>query len=173
MNGPAFRNHDGCDKMKAVIQRVLNSSVTVDGITVGAIEYGYTVLLCVVNGDSEKEADLLAGKIARLRIFCDEQGKMNLSIADVGGSALVISQFTLCADTKKGNRPSFTDSAEPLEANRLYEYFAGKLSECGISNVQKGIFAADMKVYILNDGPVTIILDTDSWQKSGLKTINR
>jgi len=169
LNGQACRNHDGCDKMKAVIQRVLNSSVTVDGKTAGEIEHGYTILLCVINGDSEKEADLLAGKIARLRIFCDKQGKMNLSITDVGGSALVISQFTLCADTKKGNRPSFTDSAEPSEANCLYEYFVGKLSECGISNVQKGIFAADMKVNILNDGPVTIILDTDSWQKSGLK----
>lgn len=151
--------------MKAVIQRVLHSSVCVDGKTVGEIQQGFTILLGVMNGDTENEAEVLAGKVARLRIFCDEQDKMNLSITDVGGSALVISQFTLCADSKKGNRPSFSNSAEPKEAKRLYEYFIDKLKESGVHNIQTGIFAAEMKVQILNDGPVTIILDTDLWCK--------
>lgn len=150
--------------MKAVIQRVINSSVEVDGVTVGKIGAGFNILLGIVKGDSDNEADILAGKVSKLRVFCDSKEKMNLSIMDINGSALVISQFTLCADTKKGNRPSFTISAESSEANRLYECFIAKLKENGISNVQKGVFGANMKVNILNDGPVTIILDTDTWK---------
>ncbi len=152
--------------MKAIVQRVTNSSVSVNGYIKGEIDNGYNILLGIVKGDSEYEAELLAGKIARLRVFCDEQEKMNLSIIDIGGSALVISQFTLCADIKKGNRPSFTDSADPITANHLYDYFMRKLIENGVTNVQKGIFGAKMMVSICNDGPVTIILDTDIWKKS-------
>lgn len=152
--------------MKAVVQRVSESCVEVNGKTVGKIDGGFTVLLGVMKGDTEKEADLLAKKVANLRIFEDEEGKMNLSVLDVGGSILLISQFTLCADLKKGNRPSFTDSAEPVEAKRLYEYFSMKLRENGVSNVQRGIFAAEMSVNIVNDGPVTIVMDTDTWPNS-------
>jgi D-tyrosyl-tRNA(Tyr) deacylase len=152
--------------LKAVIQRVSESCVEVNGKTVGKIDGGFTVLLGVMKGDTEKEADLLAKKVAHLRIFEDEEGKMNLSVLDVGGSILLISQFTLCADLKKGNRPSFTDSAEPVEAKRLYEYFSMKLRENGVSNVQHGIFAAEMSVNIVNDGPVTIVMDTDTWPNS-------
>lgn len=119
----------------------------------------------VVEGDTDEQAILLAGKIARLRVFEDENGKMNLSINDVGGEILAISQFTLCADCKKGNRPSFTLSAAPDEANRLYELFCSELSANGVRNVEKGIFGADMAVDIANDGPVTIMLDTDIWRK--------
>lgn len=151
--------------MRAVIQRVTKSSVTVDGEIKGSIGKGYNVLLGVMDGDAETQAELLAAKIAKLRVFEDEAGKMNKSVTDINGEILVISQFTLCADIKKGNRPSFTDSAAPDEANRLYEYFCSKLLENGISNVEKGVFAADMKVEIHNDGPVTIVMDTDIWDK--------
>lgn len=151
--------------MRAVIQRVTKSSVTVDGEIKGSIGKGYNVLLGVMEGDTEAQAELLAAKIAKLRVFEDESGKMNKSVTDIGGEILVISQFTLCADIKKGNRPSFTDSATPDEANRLYEYFCSKLLENGVSNVEKGVFAADMKVEIHNDGPVTIVMDTDIWDK--------
>ena len=119
----------------------------------------------MVEGDSDEQAILLAGKIARLRVFEDENGKMNLSVNDVDGEILAISQFTLCADCKKGNRPSFTLSAAPDEANRLYELFCSELSANGVRNVEKGIFGADMAVDIANDGPVTIMLDTDIWRK--------
>jgi D-aminoacyl-tRNA deacylase len=111
------------------------------------------------------EAELLAGKVARLRAFCDENDKMNLSLTQIGGSALVISQFTLCANLKKGNRPSFTASADPAIALDLYKHFVFMLKENGVKNVQTGIFAAKMKLEIINDGPVTIILDTDIWKK--------
>ncbi len=151
--------------MRAVIQRVTGSSVKVDGEIKGSIGNGYNVLLGVMDGDAEAQADLLASKIAKLRVFEDEAGKMNKSVTDINGEILVISQFTLCADIKKGNRPSFTDSAAPDEANRLYEYFCSKLLENGVSNVEKGVFAADMKVEIHNDGPVTIVMDTDIWDK--------
>ncbi len=151
--------------MRAVIQRVTKSSVTVDGEIKGSIGKGYNVLLGVMDGDKETQAELLAAKIAKLRVFEDEAGKMNKSVTDISGEILVISQFTLCADIKKGNRPSFTDSAAPDEANRLYEYFCSKLLENGVSNVEKGVFAADMKVEIHNDGPVTIVMDTDIWDK--------
>ena len=151
--------------MRAVIQRVTSSEVTVEGKIIGEISQGYNVLLGVMQGDTDKEAQLLARKIADLRVFEDENGKMNLGIKEVNGSILAISQFTLCADLKKGNRPSFFPSAPPEEANKLYDKFCGYLLENGISKVEKGIFGADMKVTIINDGPVTIIMDTDLWKK--------
>lgn len=151
--------------MKAVVQRVTESNVSVDGKVVGSCENGYMILLGVMKGDTENEAELLARKISALRVFEDENGKMNLSILDKGGSVLAISQFTLCADYKKGNRPSFTDSEEPVEAKRLYDYFCDELLKNGIKKVEKGIFGADMKVSLINDGPVTICYDTDVWKK--------
>lgn len=151
--------------MKAVIQRVLSAEVRVDGETVGEIEKGLLVLLGVMEGDTEREAALMASKLSKLRIFEDENEKMNLSVLDVGGSILSVSQFTLCADVKKGNRPSFTPSAAPDTANELYEKFNGYLLSEGVKTVEKGIFAADMKVSLINDGPVTIIFDTDIWTK--------
>lgn len=151
--------------MRAIIQRVKNSTVTVDGEIRGSISRGYNVLLGVMQGDGEAQAELLAAKIAKLRVFEDENGKMNKSVLDIGGGILVISQFTLCADIKKGNRPSFTDSAPPAEADRLYKYFCECLRQNGIEQVETGVFAADMLVDISNDGPVTIIMDTDIWDK--------
>ena len=152
-------------KMRAVVQRVKKSSVSVDGEIKGSVGKGYNVLLGVMQGDTKAQAELLAAKIAKLRVFEDEAGKMNKSVLDINGEILVISQFTLCADIKKGNRPSFTDSAPPAEANALYEYFCDCLSENGISKIEKGVFAADMLVSIENDGPVTIVMDTDVWDK--------
>lgn len=145
--------------MKAVIQRVSESSVAVDGKVVGQSGKGYMILLGVMKGDTEKHADLLARKVSSLRVFEDENGKMNLSILDVDGEILAISQFTLCADCKKGNRPSFTPSEEPERANALYEVFCSKLREYGVKRVDKGIFGADMKVSLVNDGPFTVILE--------------
>ncbi len=149
--------------MKAVIQRVKESSVSVDGKTVGSCGKGYMILLGVAKGDTEKHADLLAKKTTSLRVFEDENGKMNLSVLDIDGEILAISQFTLCADCKKGNRPSFTPAEEPGNANRLYEVYCQKLQEYGVKRVDKGIFGADMKVSLINDGPVTICFDTDIW----------
>ena len=151
--------------MKAVIQRVNKSSVSVDGEIKGSVGKGFNILLGVMNGDTESQAELLAAKVSKLRVFEDEAGKMNKSILDIDGEILVVSQFTLCADIKKGNRPSFTDSAHPEEAKRLYEYFCSKLLENGILKVETGVFAAEMKVEIDNDGPVTIVMDTDIWDK--------
>ncbi len=152
--------------MKAVIQRVTSADVKVDGKTVGSIGKGFLVLLGVMEGDTEKEAALMAQKIAKLRVFEDADEKMNLSVTDVDGEILSVSQFTLCADVKKGNRPSFTPSAKPDTANALYEKFNAFLLSEGVKNVETGIFGADMKVSLLNDGPVTIIFDTDIWKKS-------
>ena len=149
--------------MKAVIQRVSEASVTVDGAVVGEIGRGFLVLLGVMDGDTEADADVLAGKVARLRVFTDENDKMNLSVTDVGGAVLCVSQFTLCADVKKGNRPSFTPSAPPEKAERLYEYFTRRLLAEGVSAVARGVFGADMKVRLLNDGPVTILFDSETW----------
>ena len=149
--------------MKAVIQRVLKSSVSVDGEVVGSSGKGYMILVGVAKGDTENHADLLAKKTASLRVFEDDAGKMNLSVLDVDGDILAISQFTLCADCKKGNRPSFTPSEEPVRANELYELYCQKLLEYGVKRVEKGIFGADMKVELINDGPVTICFDTDIW----------
>ena len=145
--------------MKAVIQRVANASVTVDGEVKGSIESGFLILLGVENGDNESEAKTLAAKIAGLRIFTDENDKMNLSLKDVNGELLIVSQFTLYANCKEGNRPSFVEAAKPDIAIPLYEYF---VSECKkiIPVVETGIFGADMKVDLLNDGPVTIIMDS-------------
>ena len=149
--------------MKAVIQRVLESSVSVDGRVVGSSGKGYMILVGVAKDDTEKHADLLARKTASLRVFEDENGKMNLSVTDVDGDILAISQFTLCADCKKGNRPSFTPSEEPERAKALYEVYCEKLREYGVKRVEQGIFGADMKVSLVNDGPVTICFDTDIW----------
>ncbi len=144
--------------MKLVIQRVTHANVDVAGQTVGKIDKGFMVLVGVTHNDTEEVADYLATKLCNLRVFEDENGKMNLSLNDVNGSLLLISQFTLYADCTGGNRPSFTNAAEPNFANNLYEYFCNKCAEKGIL-VQKGIFGADMKVSLLNDGPVTIILE--------------
>ena len=149
--------------MKAVIQRVKEASVTVDGELISSVEKGYMVLLGVMKGDTEKEAELLARKTASLRVFEDENGKMNLSVNDIGGEILAVSQFTLCADCKKGNRPSFTPSEEPEKAKALYDVYCEKLKEYGVRRVEKGVFGADMKVSLVNDGPVTICFDTDIW----------
>ena len=149
--------------MKAVIQRVIESSVSVDGKIVGSCRKGYMILVGVTKGDTEKHADLLARKTAALRVFEDENGKMNLSVLDIDGEILAISQFTLCADCKKGNRPSFTPSEEPEKAKALYDLYCEKLQEYGVKKVEKGIFGADMKVSLVNDGPVTICFDTDIW----------
>jgi D-tyrosyl-tRNA(Tyr) deacylase len=146
--------------MKAILQRVTHSSVSVDGEVVGKIGVGFMILLGVGKEDTRDDADLLAKKIANLRVFEDEQGKMNKSILDINGSCLVISQFTLFADCKHGRRPSFFDAGSPDIANELYEYFTEKLTDCGVNGVEKGVFGADMKVELLNDGPVTITLDT-------------
>jgi len=152
--------------MRAVIQRVTYSSVCVGGELISETGRGFNILLAVVEGDTKAEAELLAAKTAKLRVFEDENEKMNLSITDVGGGALVISQFTLCADCRKGNRPSFASSAQPAEAKALYEYYAEQLRANGVKDVKTGIFAADMAVRIDNDGPVTIILDTDIFKQS-------
>ena len=152
--------------MKAVIQRVTYASVTVEGEVTGSIDGGFLVLLGVAQGDTQAEAALLAAKVAKLRVFRDEAGKMNLSLLDTGGAALVISQFTLCADIKKGNRPAFTDAAPPDEANALYEYFCECLRNEGVQNVQTGVFGAEMHVELLNHGPVTILMDTEIWRKT-------
>ena len=151
--------------MKAVVQRVKYAKVEVDGKTVGSVGEGYMILLGVVEGDTEKEAEILARKTASLRIFTDAEDKMNLSVLDVDGEILVVSQFTLCADVKKGNRPSFIDSAKPDEAKRLYEYYCDQLLANGVRKVERGVFGAHMEVTLLNNGPVTILSDTDIWSK--------
>ncbi|HZJ75152.1 MAG TPA: D-aminoacyl-tRNA deacylase [Clostridia bacterium] len=151
--------------MRAVVQRVTSSKVEVDGKTVGAIEKGFLVLLGVMDGDTKEDAALLARKVASLRVFEDENGKMNLDLGEINGSVLAVSQFTLCADVKKGNRPSFTPSAPPEKAEELYESFCKELNINGINTVEKGVFGADMSVSLINDGPVTIIYDTDIWSK--------
>ena len=144
--------------MRALIQRVRHANVVVDGETIGEIGQGLLILICAMQGDGEAEADKLAGRIAKLRIFKDEAGKMNRSVLDIGGSALVVSQFTLAADTSRGNRPGFSAAAAPDEGERLYEYFAAKLASHGVP-VETGKFGADMAVELVNDGPVTIWMD--------------
>ncbi len=145
--------------MRAVVQRVTEAKVTANNKVVGDIGKGMTVLLGVENGDSEKDADYIADKIAGLRIFDDEAGVMNLSAVDIGGEILSISQFTLLADARKGKRPSYIRAARPEEAKKLYEYFNKRLEEKGLK-VETGIFQAEMLVEIHNDGPVTILLDS-------------
>ncbi len=146
--------------MKAVIQRVSQCSVVVDNRTVGEIGNGFLILLGVENGDTPKEAEKLSAKIAGLRIFTDDNDKMNLSLTDIGGEVLVVSNFTLCANCAKGRRPNFIGAARPETAQPLYEYFCECMENNGIKKVERGIFGADMKVSLLNDGPVTIIIDT-------------
>jgi len=153
--------------MKAVIQRVKNASVSVDGKVVGSCSKGYMILFGAKEGDTEEDALLLAKKTANLRIFEDENEKMNLSILDINGEVLAISQFTLLADVKKGNRPSFINAMEPNEAERLYKVFCQELRNNGISKVDEGVFGADMQVSLVNDGPVTILYDTEIWRKNG------
>ena len=145
--------------MRAVIQRSKKSKVTIDGKVNGEIDHGYVVLVGFTEGDNEAIIDKMVNKIVNLRIFEDDQGKMNLSILDVNGSILSISQFTLYANCKEGRRPSFTEALNPTEATKLYDIFNEKLREYVI--VETGIFGADMKVEIYNDGPVTIVLDSD------------
>ena len=147
--------------MRALIQRVSHASVTVEGECVGKIEKGLLVLLGVGPQDTEKQADFLAEKYANLRIFVDENDKMNLSLLDIGGEMLVVSQFTLYADCRKGRRPSFVNAAAPAEADRLYEYFQQSVKNAGVAKVEHGKFGASMQVELLNNGPVTIMLDTD------------
>lgn len=145
--------------MRAVLQRVTRASVEVAGAIVGRIETGWLVLLGVAKGDQDEDADRLADKIVGLRAFQDDQDKMNLSVADVRGAVLVVSQFTLLGDCRKGRRPSFDDAALPAEAERLYLRFVHKVAEVGIP-VQTGVFRAQMKVELVNDGPVTFLLDS-------------
>ena len=146
--------------MRAVVQRVSRSSVTVEGEVVGAVDRGVMVLLGVTHGDREEQARWLASKIAGLRIFEDAEGKMNRSLLDIGGGALVISQFTLYGDCRKGRRPSFSTAARPEIAEPLVEQFAEYLRQEGIQPVESGVFGAYMQVEIHNDGPVTIWLDS-------------
>lgn len=145
--------------MRAVVQRVSQAQVVVEGQVVGKTGPGFLILLGVGHGDSETDADYLAEKVAYLRVFEDADGKMNLSVQDVQGGVLVISQFTLYGDARKGRRPSFTDAAPPAEANRLYEYFCKKLAGYGIP-VERGVFQATMSVSLTNEGPVTMLLDS-------------
>ncbi|MBO5358830.1 MAG: D-tyrosyl-tRNA(Tyr) deacylase [Clostridia bacterium] len=153
--------------MKAVIQRVSSASVTVDGNIVGSCNEGYMILFGAAEGDTLEDIEILAKKTVNLRVFCDENDKMNRSILDINGEALVISQFTLCADVKKGNRPSFINAMQPDLASQYYDIFCEKLKELGVKRVEKGIFGADMKVSLVNDGPVTILFDTEIWRKHG------
>lgn len=146
--------------MKAVLQRVSSASVTVDGQRVGEIGHGLLILLGVQNGDRDEDSVYLAGKTVDLRIFEDDQGKMNRSLIETGGKALVVSQFTLFADWRKGRRPGFTRAASPAEGNRLYEHFVEQVRGRGVT-VVTGVFGAHMEVALVNDGPVTLILDTN------------
>ena len=143
--------------MISLIQRVSGARVEVAGLTIGEIGHGLLLLVCAERGDGEAQADKLLAKILKLRIFSDEAGKMNRSVQDTGGGLLVVSQFTLAADTSGGNRPSFTNAAAPDEGRRLYEYFVAQ-ARAAHPVVQTGEFAADMKVHLVNDGPVTIPL---------------
>lgn len=144
--------------MRALIQRVSEASVRVDGEVLGAVGPGLVVLVCAVAGDDDSRPAALAGKVARLRVFRDAAGKMNLSLKETGGAALVVSQFTLAADTSRGNRPGFSAAADPVTGERLYLTFAQALRDEGVP-VATGRFGADMKVSLVNDGPVTIMLD--------------
>lgn len=146
--------------MRAVIQRVTRAAVSVEGSTVGQIDSGLLVLLGVTHSDTEKDAQYLAEKICNLRIFEDENNKLNLSVLDIGGKVLSVSQFTLYGDCRKGRRPSFTEAAEPQTAQKLYEKFNSYLEQMGVQ-VEKGVFQAYMQVELLNDGPVTMLLDSE------------
>lgn len=151
--------------MKAVLQRVAHAQVVVEGELISRIKNGFLILLGVDNTDTTEDADVLSKKISGMRVFEDENGKMNLSLTDICGSVLVISQFTLLADCRKGRRPSFINAGGPDMANELYEYFCNRIKNDGIEDVKKGVFGADMKVTLLNDGPVTILLDSKELKK--------
>ena len=144
--------------MKVVVQRVARAEVRVDGAVVGRVARGMLLFVCVLDGDDERACDRLAERVARLRFFADERGKMNLAAGDVGASALVVSQFTLAADGRRGRRPSFDRAAPPARAAALVERFAGRLAELGLP-VERGVFGAAMEVELVNDGPVTFALD--------------
>lgn len=146
--------------MRAVIQRCSSAAVYAQGEISGRIQNGLLVLLGVGKDDRKESAELLAKKVAALRIFCDENDKINLSVKDCRGAVLVVSNFTLFADTKKGNRPSFTDAMDPISAKNMYDYFCECLRACGVA-VETGVFKADMQIDLKADGPVTILLDTD------------
>jgi D-aminoacyl-tRNA deacylase len=156
---PAFSERE-MPPMRAVIQRVSDASVSIDGEIFSAIDHGLLILLGVEQGDVGEDRDWLVGKIAQMRIFSDEQGKMNRNVTEVGGSMLVVSQFTLHASTKKGNRPSFLRAAEPGIAAPMYEAFCERLSHVSGVPVKRGVFGADMQVQLCNDGPVTIFIDS-------------
>lgn len=145
--------------MRCLIQRASEASVSVDGQVIGQIGVGLVVLVCAMQGDTEADARAVAGKVAKLRIFRDDEDRMNRSVLDVGGSVLVISQFTLAADTSRGNRPGFSSAARPEQGEPLYRAFCTFLAELGVP-VETGRFGADMKVHLINDGPVTIWMDT-------------
>lgn len=147
--------------MRAVLQRVNHARVTVDGEAVGAIDRGYLILLGVGKGDTSVDADRLAEKIVHLRIFPDDRGRFDRSLLDIGGGALVVSQFTLYGDARRGRRPSFSDAAAPDNAEPLCNYFSQSLRRLGVVRVESGRFAATMRVDLQNDGPVTLWLDTD------------
>jgi D-tyrosyl-tRNA(Tyr) deacylase len=158
--------------MKAVLQRVAEARVVIAGETVGQIGGGLLVLVCAERGDAEAQADKLLAKILKLRIFSDDAGKMNLSVQDVKGGLLIVSQFTLAADASGGNRPSFTGAAAPGEGRRLYDYFVAQARALH-PEVQTGQFAADMKVHLVNDGPVTIPLQTEPANQSAIKSAGK
>jgi D-aminoacyl-tRNA deacylase len=145
--------------VRAVLQRVTQAEVRVDGALIAEIKRGFLILVCAMAGDTETQAERLAAKVAKLRVFKDDQGKMNLSVRDIGGSALVVSQFTLAADLR-GNRPGFSTAAPPAEGERVYLHFSQSLEKEGVP-VANGQFGADMAVALVNDGPVTICMDTD------------
>lgn len=144
--------------MRALIQRVTQACVKVDGETVGECGHGLLILICAMQGDQSEQTERMAAKISKLRIFQDEAGKMNKSVTDIGGSVLVVSQFTLAADTRRGNRPGFSQAAPPDQGEMLYEKFTADLAALGIAT-ETGQFGADMKVELVNDGPVTIWMD--------------
>ena len=150
--------------MIAVIQRVAHANVKIEGDIHGECRQGLLILLGVANGDTEEDARVLAAKISKLRIFCDENDKMNLSVKDIDGEVLIISNFTLLANYKKGNRPDYMNAASPSEADRLYRYFT-ELMRGEVKHVGTGEFGADMKVSLLNDGPVTIVMDSQVLKK--------
>lgn len=144
--------------MKIVVQRVARAEVKVNDEEISKINQGFLVLLGITHNDTKEQADYLAKKLCNLRVFSDENGKMNLGLKDINGELLIVSQFTLYADCSSGNRPSFINAARPETAEKLYEYFCNKCEEYGVK-VKKGVFGADMKVSLLNDGPVTIIIE--------------
>ncbi len=146
--------------MRAVVQRVSRASVTVEGEVVGAVDAGLLVLLGAGAGDTAEDLQYIVDKIANLRIFPDDAGKMNRSVLDIGGGVLCVSQFTLYGDARRGRRPAFIDALEPVAAKALYEQSLGALAQAGVTRVASGVFGADMKVELLNDGPVTILLDS-------------